>query len=189
MNKCQEFKTIKKHNTFFKNMIVGIIVSVIVSIITIVAFILLALYVSSIAAAAFASFPLSLTAFAISLALDKKMSTKDISNKFKYTLKSTSLLYILLIIFSVTWYLTMIHTFKLDDHVNDVKRIVWKSWGVGMGVWIVFAALIVILYYTVDSVREFFSGPSEKVADEQFLPAPIAATENDVPDLDRDHTH
>jgi uncharacterized membrane protein YsdA (DUF1294 family) len=131
--------------------IVGLAIGL--SIVSVTCFLLLAIYVSSIAAAVFSAVPLSLTMFAIAT------STFDQTNANSYmnTLRSTSVLYVVLLVFVGIW-TGLSHYFFYTKKKSFVAS-VWPAFGCAIAVWFVISVVLITLTYTNSKVASFFNGP------------------------------
>jgi uncharacterized membrane protein len=138
--------------------------SVIAAIVTAL-IVILALFVSPILSAVFSALPSSLVFFAASASIFDDVTQENAFDNFLFLV--AAIFYILLLVTTVVWYVCHEYAFKGEAW----KQRVWKSFGCAMAVWLPISILIIILYYTKNSVYDTLSPAAAPVdaLEEQIL--------------------
>lgn len=141
--------------------IIGLAVGL--SVVSVVCFLLLAIYVSSISAAAFSAIPLSLTMFAIVTSTIDKAHAENYLN----TLKSTSIFYVVLVTFTAVW--AGLSHYLYYTRKKSFNMSVWPSFAVAVSLWLIVSIVLITLSYKNESVGDFFNGKKAIDVEESLI--------------------
>jgi hypothetical protein len=123
----------------------------------------MALFVSPVFSAVFASLPLTLFVWALSATMTQSRYQQEAFNR---SLPVVVAMYFALTFASLAWALLHLrNVFKTDSFSKSV----WKSFGTGMSVWFAATIVLLLLYFTVPSFHKRFESPEHDDDDDENI--------------------
>ena len=115
--------------------------------------IIMSLAWTPIAGTVVAALPSTLLMYAIAATVSKNPEEED---RFRETLTSTSIFYILLTAVTGMW-AGLDKYYEKKKNWTDWRKRTWASFGWSFGLWSLFTVIIVVLYCKIDTVHKFFA--------------------------------